>query len=102
MALVYIMDVLSILRKFGVKSGVYLSPLSNYNCQYYTGGIMFQAIFRLDTKRRFARVLTGGRYDKLVSSLANVDINKAITPHAVGLLLTSTFLFLLLKSRKIG
>lgn len=101
-ALVYILDVLSILRKFGVKSGVYLSPLGNYNCQYYTGGIMFQAIFRLDTKRRFARVLTGGRYDSLVSSLANVDINKAITPHAVGLLLTSTFLFLLLKSRKIG
>lgn len=100
-ALSSILEVLSILRKFGCKSRLLLSPLSNYNCQYYNGAIMFQAIFRLDKNRRFARVLTGGRFDSLVSSLTNVDINKAVTPHVVGLLLNNTFLFLLLKNRRV-
>lgn len=98
-ALGYILKVLAVLRKFGVSTGVYLSPLANYNCHYYTGGIMFQAVFRVDKTRRFARVVTGGRYDSLVLSLANVDVHQAHTPHAVGVLVTSTFLFLLLKSK---
>lgn len=97
-ALIYIKEVLSILRQFGVKSPVYLNPLSNYNNKYYSHGIMFQVIHQVDKNRRFSRVITGGRYDGLVSSLINKDVTKSSTPFVVGFSLTSTFMFLLMKN----
>lgn len=97
-ALLYIIKVLSILKQFGLQTPVYLNPLSNYNNKYYTHGIMFQAIHKVDKNRRFSRVITGGRYDNLISSLTNKDISKSCTPFAVGFSLTSTFMFLLMKN----
>lgn len=97
-AFLYILDVIRILRKLGFETPIYLNPLSNYNCKYYVGGIMFQALFKVDKTRRFARIATGGRYDSLIASFANKDIAKYNTPYAVGFSLTSTFMFLLMKN----
>lgn len=97
-ALIYIMETLSYLKKFGVTTPIVLNPLSNYNHKYYLGGIMFQAIFRMDKNRRYSRLITGGRYDSLAASFANKDITKSSTPYVVGFSLSSTFLFLLMKS----
>ncbi|QRG39755.1 hypothetical protein FDK38_004209 [Candidozyma auris] len=91
-------DILSILRKFGLKASVLLCPLSNYNAKYYDGGIMFQAIHRIDKSRKFSRVATGGRYDRLIDSMSSEGIATTRTPHAVGFQLTSTLLFLLMKN----
>lgn len=97
-ALNEIKDVLDILQKLGVKSTVSFCPLSNYNAKYYDGNIMFQAIHRIDKNRKFSRFVTGGRYDRLIDSLANDGLTKSRTPHAVGFQLTSTLLFLLMKN----
>lgn len=97
-ALLYIKEVLLVLRQFGIKSPVYLNPLSNYNNKYYAHGIMFQVIHQVDKNRRFSRVITGGRYDGLISSMANKDVTKSSTPYGVGFSLTSTFMFLLIKN----
>lgn len=97
-ALNEIEDILSLLQKLGVKSIVSFCPLSNYNAKYYEGNIMFQAIHRIDKNRKFSRFITGGRYDRLIDSLANDGLTKSRTPHAVGFQLTSTLLFLLMKN----
>ncbi|KAK6458449.1 eIF2-alpha Serine/threonine-protein kinase [Scheffersomyces xylosifermentans] len=96
-AFLYLQEVMSVLRKFGIRTPIYLNPLSNYNTKYYTHGIMFQAVFKVDKSRRFSRIATGGRYDSLISSFANKNVTKSITPFAVGFSLTTTFMFLLMK-----
>ncbi|ODV82087.1 Serine/threonine-protein kinase [Suhomyces tanzawaensis NRRL Y-17324] len=99
-----IMEILLILKKLGVRSPIYMNPLSNYNSKYYGHGIMFQAVFKVDKNRRFSRIATGGRYDNLISAFTNKDIAKLNTPYSVGFSLSSTFIFLLMKnllSRKV-
>lgn len=93
-----VLDVLAVLKRFGIKTSVLLCPLSNYNARYYDGGIMFQAIHRIDKLRKFSRVVTGGRYDRLIDSMLSEGIATSRTPHAVGFQLTSTLLFLLMKN----
>ncbi|CUM64213.1 uncharacterized protein PRCAT00001807001 [Priceomyces carsonii] len=97
-ALAYLECILTTSQKLGIKSPVLFNPLSNYNNKYYKHGIMFQAVFRVDRVRKFTRVITGGRYDNLISSFVNEDISKSYTPCAVGFSLTATFLFLLMKN----
>lgn len=97
-ALTYIAEVLQIFHKLGGTTPVLFSPLSNYNTKYYRGGLMFQAVHRVDKLlRRKARIILGGRYDSLIETFANKDMVKSVTPHAVGFQLSSNFLFLLLK-----
>lgn len=93
-----VLDILAVLKRFGVKTSVMLCPLSNYNARYFEGGIMFQAIHRIDKLRKFSRVITGGRYDRLIDSMLSEGIATARTAHAVGFQLTSTLLFLLMKN----
>ncbi|KAK6465929.1 eIF2-alpha Serine/threonine-protein kinase [Scheffersomyces coipomensis] len=97
-ALAYIYRVKDILKTLGIHTPIYLSPLSNYNSKYYSHGIMFQALFRVDKNRRLTRIATGGRYDALISSFSNKDVTKSITPYGVGFSLNSTFIFLLMKN----
>lgn len=97
-ALKYLKDVLSILSKLDFNIPIAFNPLSNYNKKYYNGGIMFQVIHKVDTSRRFSRMVTGGRYDSLVLSLSNEYLTKVRPPYVVGFSLTSTYLFLLMKS----
>ncbi|KAG2734837.1 hypothetical protein G9P44_002843 [Scheffersomyces stipitis] len=96
-ALQYLLDVVAVLKKFGVKSPVYFNPLSNYNSKYYSHGILFQGIFKIEKNRRYSRIVTGGRYDSLIASFVNKDIAKSNTPFAVGFTLTTTFTFVLMK-----
>lgn len=91
-------EILDILKKLGIKSNVSFCPLSNYNAKYYDGAFMFQAIHRIDKNRKFSRVATGGRYDKLIDSLSNEGLSKLKTPHSVGFQLTTTLLFFLMKN----
>lgn len=97
-AMKYIMSVLSILRVLGVKTPIFFNPLSNYNCRYYTGGLMFQSLFKIDKVRKYTRVATGGRYDSLKNSFANKGISKTSKNGVVGFLISSTYLFLLTKN----
>ncbi|CCE82585.1 Piso0_002317 [Millerozyma farinosa CBS 7064] len=97
-ALNYIIQVLSILEKFGISSPIFFSPLSNYNNKYYRQGLMFQVIHKVEKNRKFARILTGGRYDSLIASFINKDVNKFSTPFAVGFSLTANFMFSLIKN----
>lgn len=97
-ALKYLKDVLLVLKKLGFNIPIAFNPLSNYNKKYYNGGIMFQVIHKVDASRRFSRMITGGRYDSLVLSLSNEYLTKVRPPCVVGFSLTSTYLFLLMKS----
>lgn len=94
----YINKVLDILSKLGVKTTIAFNPLSNYNSKYYFGGIMFQAVYRMDKSRKPTRVITGGRYDKLIESANIRGIKKAYTPHGVGFLLASALIFLMMQN----
>ncbi|KAL7662597.1 non-specific serine/threonine protein kinase [[Candida] zeylanoides] len=94
-ALRYLTDVVAIFAKLGGTTEVLFNPLCNYNCKFYQGGVMFQAVHKVD--RRRARILSGGRYDSLIESFANKDMATSMTPHAVGFQLSSSFMFLLLK-----
>lgn len=99
-AMKYMMTVLSVARTLGIKTPIYFNPLSNYDRQYYTGGIMFQALYKYDKTRKFARVATGGRYDQLVNSFSSTGVNQFTRNLAVGFLLSSTYLFALTKNVK--
>lgn len=103
-AVSYILSVLNILKSFNIKAPVYFNPLNNYNSKYYSGGLMFQALFKVDKTRGYARIATGGRYDTLIGSLSNIGLVKSPRSFAVGFLISSTYLFLLLKNfeRKIS
>ncbi|RCK65291.1 eIF-2-alpha kinase GCN2 [Candida viswanathii] len=96
-AYTYLIEVYKILKQMNIKVPVVFNPLSNYNSKYYTKGLMFQAVFKTDKSRRYTRLVTGGRFDSLIGSLANVSTNIK-TPHGVGFTLTTSLLFLLMKN----
>lgn len=93
-----LLHTLKILQNFGITNTVQLCPLANYNSQYYVGGIMFQALFRLDKARKFARIATGGRYDSLLSTLSNEEVARSNVHKVVGFTWTSTFVYSLMKN----
>ncbi|KAL6451422.1 GCN2 eIF-2-alpha kinase GCN2 [Candida maltosa Xu316] len=96
-AYTYLIEVFKILKQMGIKNTIVFNPLSNYNSKYYSHGIMFQAVFKSDKSKRYTRIITGGRYDSLIGSLANVS-TKSKTPHGVGFTLTTSLLFILMKN----
>lgn len=95
----YIREVLNILKKLGNhNTTVVFNPLSNYNSRYYSKGIMFQAIYRVDKNRRFTRVATGGRYDELISYLRSQDSVSSNKNYSVGFSLNTNLIFILMKN----
>lgn len=96
-AYTYLIEVYKILKQMNIHVPVVFNPLSNYNSKYYTKGIMFLAVFKSDKSKRYTRLVTGGRFDSLIGSLANVSTNVK-TPHGVGFTLTTSLLFLLMKN----
>lgn len=92
--------ILLIAQKMGIKTTLTFNPLSNYNANYYDNGIMFQVIHRMDKNRKFCRVATGGRFDRLIESLSNEALTQSRTPHCVGFQLNTTLLFLLMKNSR--
>lgn len=98
-AYTYLIEVVKILKQMNIKTSMIFNPLSNYNSKYYIHGIMFQAVFKPDRSKRYTRVVTGGRYDSLIESFSNVTTTtKQITPHGVGFSLTTSLLFILMKT----
>ncbi|ODV69616.1 Serine/threonine-protein kinase [Hyphopichia burtonii NRRL Y-1933] len=93
----HLLHVLKIATSLGVQSTIRFNPLSNYSSNYYAGGLMFQVYHRNDQKK-IALVGTGGRYDNLIRSLSNRDLNKSITSHAVGFQIGATYLFQQMKN----
>lgn len=96
-AYTYLIEVVKILKQMNIKTSMIFNPLSNYNSKYYIHGIMFQAVFKPDRSKRYTRVVTGGRYDSLIGSFSNVT-TKQITPHGVGFSLTTSLVFILMKT----
>jgi eukaryotic translation initiation factor 2-alpha kinase 4 len=71
--------VLAYLRRFQIKSKIYIHPLSSYNEKFYRGSILFQCL--LEGKRK-SLLAVGGRYDTLIAEHAiPTSIEK---PRAVG------------------
>lgn len=93
-------QIIQIAKKMGIKTTLTFNPLSNYNANYYDSGLMFQVIHRMDKNRKFCRVATGGRFDRLIEYLSNEGLTLARTPHGVGFQLNTTLLFLLMKNSK--
>lgn len=67
------------LRRFQIKTKIYIHPLSSYNEKFYRGSILFQCL--LEGKRK-SILAAGGRYDALIAEHAiPTSIEK---PRAVG------------------
>lgn len=91
------MTVLASAAKLGIQTPVVLCPLSNYNARYYDKAFMMQVLHRIEN-RKFVRVATGGRYDKLVELLSNEGLSSARRQHATGVQLSLTLVFVLMKA----
>lgn len=71
--------VIAYLRRFQIKTKIYVYPLSSYNEKFYRGSILFQCL--LEGKRK-SLLAVGGRYDSLIAEHAiPTSIEK---PRAVG------------------
>ncbi len=71
--------VVAYLRRFQIKTKIYIHPLSSYNEKFYRGSILFQCLWE---GRRRSLLAVGGRYDALIAEYAMpTSIEK---PRAVG------------------
>lgn len=71
--------VLAYLRRFQIKTKIYIHPLSSYNEKFYRGSIIFQCLTEGKHKSLLA---VGGRYDALIAEFA---LPTAVErPRAVG------------------
>lgn len=101
-ALAEINRILAPLRRLGLRAPVMISPLSSYNARYYDSAVMFLVLHRIDKSRRFSRVATGGRYDRLIEMYASGGLSSSgsasrIT-HAVGFQLSTSLLVVLMRN----
>lgn len=95
-----IQQILLVAQKLGLHTQLTFNPLSNYNARYYDNGFMFQVIHRMEKNRKFSRVATGGRFDRLIDYLSNEGLTQARTTHGVGFQLNTTLMFLLMKNQR--
>jgi eukaryotic translation initiation factor 2-alpha kinase 4 len=71
--------VIAYLRRFHIRTKVYVHPLSSYNEKFYRGSILFQCL--LEGKRK-SLLAVGGRYDTLIAE--HLLPNTIDKPRAVG------------------
>lgn len=88
-ALKYLNKVIKILQFFKIKVSCLISPLSNYNYQYYKNGIMFQCVYdagssttnrnsaflKASDENNKSLIAAGGRYDSLIASILKPTSN---------------------------
>ncbi|OWB58013.1 kinase activity protein [[Candida] boidinii] len=92
-ALAYLNKVMQYLKPLNVSFSVSVSPFGGFNSAFYSGGIMFTAVY----EDKFKSIMcAGGRYDSLIAKLAR-NKNPNILPRAVGLRLAWDFLFTSIK-----
>lgn len=103
-----------ILKSFNIKVNFVISPLSNYNYQYYKNGIMFQCVYdsagsktsissfsKIENSRSL--IAAGGRYDSLIASIlkpqSNINTTSAVLnkddKRAVGFTLAWETIFII-------
>lgn len=82
----WIRKVSTYLKRFGCVRRVYVAPLSNYNEEFYRGGIMFQAVVEETAPQKRASILAvGGRYDRLIKRFKHDSLDRGVAnTHAVG------------------
>lgn len=92
-----------LLNNYNLKISIYFNPLISSNHKFYKYGIMFQVIFKLDPTKNFSKIITGGRYDSLISEYSNNVEIKRLTPYSIGfsinLLLIYVFMLQLLNGK---
>ncbi|XBW35701.1 hypothetical protein QEN19_001271 [Hanseniaspora menglaensis] len=98
-ALKYLNKVIKALKHFNIKVSCLISPLSNYNYQYYKSGIMFQCVYdsgnsfdsraalfgKTNASNSRSLIATGGRYDSLISSILKPTSSVSGASSAVGM-----------------
>ncbi|EEB05173.1 PEK/GCN2 protein kinase Gcn2 [Schizosaccharomyces japonicus yFS275] len=75
-------QIMSFAKELQLSFPVYFAPLCVYNLNFYTGGVMFQAINTIDHSDV---VIAGGRYDALVRQYDPPLLRTARRKHAVGI-----------------
>lgn len=91
----YLAKVFDFLKKLGVETPVYVSPLGSFNAAFYSGGIMFQAV-KEDAPR--SMIAAGGRYDSLIQYLTRPSGGRNHVQHAVGFNLACEQIFTLMRT----
>jgi len=79
--LAHLKDVIEYTKRLGIRSKVYINPLSSVKENFFTGGILFQCIYDKKFRDVFA---AGGRYDSLIRAHRPKIGNQAKGLHAVG------------------
>lgn len=79
--LAHLKDVIEYTKRLGIRSKVYINPLSSVKENFFGGGILFQCIYDKKFRDVFA---AGGRYDSLIQAHRPKIGNQAKGLHAVG------------------
>lgn len=79
--LAHLKEVYEYSKRLGVKSKIYISPLSSINEAFFSGGLLFACLYDQKVKDVFA---AGGRYDSLVREYRPKIGSQFQERHAVG------------------
>lgn len=80
-AIAHLRDVIEYIKRFGVRSKIYVTPLGSFNEKFYKGGIIFSCLSDRKVKDVFA---AGGRYDSLIREHRHKTGTHSEPRHAVG------------------
>ncbi|RDA82916.1 hypothetical protein CP532_6051 [Ophiocordyceps camponoti-leonardi (nom. inval.)] len=77
----HLKEVVEYVKRFGLKTKVYINPLNSYKENFYVGGILFSCLYDNKARNVFA---AGGRYDHLVKDQRPKIGGQPGEKHAVG------------------
>ncbi|KAI8633188.1 serine/threonine-protein kinase gcn2 [Xylariaceae sp. FL1651] len=77
----HLKGVIEYTKRFGVRTKIYINPLSSIKANFFSGGILFQCLYDKKFKDVFA---AGGRYDSLIRAHRPKIGIQGEGPHAVG------------------
>lgn len=80
-AIAHLRDVIEYTKRFGVKSKIYISPLSSLKENFCKGGVIFSCLYDKKVRDVFA---AGGRYDSLIREHRPRTGGHHESRHAVG------------------
>ncbi|KAH8663991.1 serine/threonine-protein kinase gcn2 [Xylariales sp. PMI_506] len=79
--LAHLKEVITFTQRLGVRSKIYVNPLSSFREDFFVGGILFQCVYDKKFKDVFA---AGGRYDQLIREHRPRIGDQSHQRHAVG------------------
>ena len=81
-AIAHMLEVVEYVKRFGVSTKVYISPLNSLRESFFAGGILFSCLHERKAERDvFA---AGGRYDQLIKEQRPKIGGRLDETHAVG------------------